>query len=128
MDKIADRVLQINSDITLSQFLILTAVKHKAGISQERIAKFLELTQAAVSRQIEVLRKKKLILREENPQNRREHILSITKNGESKLKKSSKIIMSKFNYLYKVLNRDEKIAFNKSLDKIFEVLSKEQGI
>lgn len=129
MDKVADSTLQNKLDITLSQFLILMAIEHHTNVSQIEIANFLELTQAAVSRQIEVLRNKKLITISQNEENRRENILHPTSLGQKLFREAGKILDETFENLYKVMNNSEKEQLEKSLDKLlFSVCGKKRSI
>ncbi len=129
MDKIADSTLGQKLNITLSQFLILMAVEHHTNVSQIEIANFLELTQAAVSRQIEVLRNKKLISITQNKESRRENILHPTPLGQKLFREAGKILDETFENLYKVMNDKEKESLEKSLDKLlFSVCGKRKSI
>ena len=129
MDKVADFSLQNKLDLTLSQFFILMAVDRNPNVTQIEIAKFLELTQAAVSRQIEVLRNKKLISITQNERNRRENILHPTPLGQKLFKQASKILDETFGNLYEIMNEKEKENLEKSLDKLlFSVCGKKRNI
>lgn len=116
-------------DLTLSQFLVLNSVVQNPNITQIQIANFLEVTQAAVSRQIEVLKNKKLISISENPENRREHLLFPTSLGKEIFTKASDILHDSFNKLYSVMNDKEKENLEKGLDKLlFSVCGKRRTI
>lgn len=129
MDKAADSTLQNKLDITLSQFLILMAIEHHTNVSQTEIANFLELTQAAVSRQIEVLRNKKLITISQNEESRRENILRPTPLGQKLFREAGIILDETFENLYKVMTDKEKKSLEKSLDKLlFSVCGKRKSI
>ncbi len=125
MDKIADSSLQQNLDLSLSQFLLLMAIVNKPNVSQIEIADFLEQSQAAVSRQIDVLKNKNIIGSKINEANRRENVLFPTAEGQRVFKEANKILDEKFNELYRVMNQKEKEDFENSLDKIlFSVCGK----
>lgn len=129
MDKTADATLQKKADLTLSQFLILMNVVQNAGLTQIEIANFLEITQAAVSRQIDVLRNKNLITIKQNEENKREHLLFPTSQGKEIFTKSNEILHKAFDDLYKVMSDKEKENLEKSLDKLlFSVCGKRKNI
>ena len=128
MDKVADSALQNKLDLTLSQFLILMAVNQNPNIAQIQVADFLEQTQAAVSRQIDVLKNKKLIETTKNEDNRRENLLSPTSIGRKIFTQSSDVLQKTFDDLYKVMNDREKNQLEKSLDKLlFTVCGKRKA-
>ncbi len=125
MDKIADSTLQDNINLTLSQFLILMNIVQNQGLTQIEIANFLEITQSAVSRQIDVLKNKNLILIKQNEENKREHLLFPTSLGKQVFTKSNNILHKTFDDLLKVMDDREKENLEKSLDKLlFSVCGK----
>lgn len=128
MDKAADSTLQDKLDLTLSQFLILMVVNQNPNVKQIEIADFLEITQAAVSRQIDVLKNKKMITISQNEKNRRENLLSPTIKGREIFTKANAILYETFENLYKIMNEKEKINLEKSLDKLlFSVCGKRKN-
>src|SRR5438105_4272756 len=92
LDKIADQILEKQLTLSFSQFRILIAISKNGGVSQKQIAAFWEVTEAAVSRHVHKLIGKNLITIKQNAQNRRENILTLTKQGEKQLKKAFEII------------------------------------
>lgn len=118
MDKVADSTLQQKLNLTLSQFFILMAVNQNPNITQIQVADFLEQTQAAVSRQIDVLKNKKLIEITKNEENRRENLLSPTSIGRKKFMEANELLHKTFDDLYKVMSDGEKNQLEKSLDKL----------
>lgn len=118
IDKTADSTLQAKVDLTLSQFMILMNIVQKPGINQLEIAGSLEVTQAAVSRQIDVLMNKNLISMKKNENNRREHLLFPTNYGNQIFTRSEQILHEAFGELYSVMNEKEKENLEKSLDKL----------
>lgn len=125
MDKAADSSLQERLNLTLSQFLILMAVNQNPNITQVQVAGFLEQTQAAVSRQIDVLKNKKLIEITKNENNKRENLLFPTLHGRKVFTKANDVLHETFDDLYKIMNDREKNQLEKSLDKLlFSVCGK----
>ncbi len=118
LDKLAERVLQEKLDLTVSQFRMLMAINYKKGLSQKDIASFWEVSEAAVSRQLENLKDKGLIISEKNKNNRRENILKLTKKGHDHLEKASKLIDSKYEQIYKAISQKEKEVLVGSLEKL----------
>lgn len=96
IDRNADRLLTDAHGGTFSQFLILMAIAQCTGLSQQKIAEFLDLTPAAVSRQVDSLVKAGLIVRAEDPQSRRSHVVSLTPAGEKRLRIMKSTLIDSF--------------------------------
>jgi MarR family transcriptional regulator for hemolysin len=96
IDRKADRLLADSLGGTFSQFLVLTAIAQCPGLSQQKIAEFLDLTPAAISRQIDTLVKAELIKSEEDPQSRRSHIISLMPAGEKRVNEMKTVLMEAF--------------------------------
>jgi DNA-binding MarR family transcriptional regulator len=81
-EKELDRRLQEDVGLSFSQCMILNFVYHNPEISQRAVAYDRCITPAAVSRHIEALESLGLIRRRDREENRREHVLVITREGE----------------------------------------------
>jgi len=117
IDRNADRLLTEKEGGTFSQFLILMAIAQCSGLSQQRIAEFLDLTPAAVSRQIDSLVKAGLIVREQDPQSRRSHVVSLTPTGEKRFRAMKSTLLDSFKESSKV-PADELDAASEILEKV----------
>lgn len=96
IDRTADRILTETSGGTFSQFLVLMAITHSSGLSQQKIAEFLDLTPAAVSRQIDALVEAGFVVREQDPQSRRSHVVSLSPVGNERMHAMKKILLDSF--------------------------------
>lgn len=76
-----DSVLQEKFGIGFSQFKILMVLQWKPSIRQKRIAEELGQTEASVSRQIKLMYDDGLLQSVPRPDNRREHITTLTTRG-----------------------------------------------
>jgi len=88
LQKIADRVLRSEIGLTLSQFRMLMVIDRHPGSSQKCVADFWGVEEASVSRQIDILAKKKFVVRTTSARSKREHILALTKGGKRMLGKA----------------------------------------
>lgn len=118
MDKLADSSLSYQTGLTLSQYLILMNIVQNPGSNQLEIAQFHELTQAAVSRHVEVLKVKDLIQIKKNEANKRENLLYPTLLGREVYEEASQILEEEFGNLYGCMSTEEKEDLEKSLDKL----------
>lgn len=125
LEKLADQSLQQKLRITFSQCMILLSLRENPGCSQQSVAKWRDLTQAAISRQVEMLREKKLLSRRENAKNRREHVIALTPLGAERLAAALKIISKKFEDVFRVLAQEERRAVEPRLDRILTSVCRE---
>ena len=118
MDRQVDQRLQDKFGLTLSQFMIMLGAAHQSRASQCSVARFLNLTQAAVSRQIDGLVELNLISRTENDQNRREHILTLTEDGAEMVASAKAEISQLYQGLLKSVSLSELKTFAKVVDTL----------
>lgn len=126
-DFLASKILQEKLDITYSQYLIMVGItlsKNNAS-TQKAISKHLEITQAAVSRQIDNLYKMGLVSRLDNPENRRQNLISLTKEGAKKFSKAHKILLNSWDALFININKEQREVFEKVLLEIKKSLKEE---
>lgn len=128
LDKLADRALRRGLDLSLAEFRMLMVMRHSGGISQKAIAKFWEMTEAAVSRQVSELARKNYFSRRENTENRRALVLTLTSKGERVIGKAFQILNKEFEKIYKVISPRERDSLAHSLDKLFKVLCQNVGM
>jgi DNA-binding MarR family transcriptional regulator len=76
-----DQVLQERLGIGFSQFKILKVLEMQPHIQQRQIAEALGQTEASISRQIKLLHDQGLLQTTLRPENRREHITTLTAKG-----------------------------------------------
>lgn len=81
MGRQSDQVLQEQLGIGLSQFKILMVLEWNPRVQQRAIADSLGQTEASISRQIKLLKAKKLLLSKPDLQNRRRHLTVPTPLG-----------------------------------------------
>lgn len=76
-----DQYLQEQLGIGVSQFKILMVLQWNPHIKQRQIANELGQTEASISRQIKLMHDKGLLVTTISPNNRREHITTLTAKG-----------------------------------------------
>jgi DNA-binding MarR family transcriptional regulator len=127
LDKLADKTLKDAFGLSASQFRILLAIGSQTEISQKDIADYWEMTEAAVSRMIDPLSDKKLIIRSENRDNRSKNCLKLSKHGLDTLEKGIATVDEKYTELYASLTQTEKKALETGLNKILGKLCPKGG-
>lgn len=83
-----------NLDITIDQWLLLTAISNNPNATQQEIAASVFKDLASITRMIELLVKKEILVRDFHPDDRRRFVLSITPKGQSILSDLEPIIKS----------------------------------
>lgn len=96
MNRLASHTLEKHTKLTFPQFRILAAIAKHQQLSQKKIAEFHGVTEAAISKMIDMLLKTKLIERKNNPKNRREKILTLLPAGLSVVSRSMRSLEGAF--------------------------------
>ena len=125
MERVIDRLLKANMKMTLAHFRMLVALRHKANISQQATADFWGLTQASTSRQIEQLRKEKMIIKVRNPKNQKEYLLSLSKRGRRETEKAILMIDKTFEHLFRDFPNKARLDLAQLLSHLSAVMCRE---
>jgi DNA-binding MarR family transcriptional regulator len=118
MDNQAQKILQTKLDISYFQFLILCMVDSNPEATQKDLSVMLKYTEAAVSKQVEILRKSGFLDIQVDKNNRRQHILSLTDLGTQIVQKAYKLLNDAGSLFFQTLEKAEQTVFNKSLSKL----------
>ena len=119
MDKEAEDFFHTNLALSYNKFLILFVIGEKCAATQKDVSYMTNLTEAAVSKQVESLRKSEYLTREEDINDRRQHVLKLTQSGSEILKKALDIMHNNTSSFLSTLDGEELKNLNKYLDKLF---------
>lgn len=123
----ADRILEDELGITFSQFLVLKVSGCSDEPSQRDVAQRLDITPAAISRHIDGLCERGLMVKSKKPDNRREHDLQLTELGANKVASAQQILSERFDtILARELKPAEIEQLGGSLDKIAAALGSDK--
>ncbi len=89
-------------------------------VNQDTIVKHFMLDKGAVAKALNKLEDKEYIFREDNPNNKREKLISITKKGKSVIGYITDELEKWHNYLFQGLRNEEIDQFNRIVEKIAE--------
>lgn len=117
-EKLIDKELCDQFDVSFSQFRVLHVIHRNPGISQKHIAFIQDTTQAAVSRHIDVLADVGFVALATNSGNRKEHNVHLTVKGKTLLEKMHDYVEKKMKNIHKALGQKG----TKDLDDISDVL------
>lgn len=120
LGKVADTALQECCGFGTSQYKILWMLhKHPEGVLQTNIAQWLNLTEAAVSRQIALLDSSGLIVKQVDPKNRRNNIIMLSGEGKKCAENAMQSLLKAYGPHFNVLTEKEQSNLNTLLEKIF---------
>lgn len=122
MGRQSDQVLQEQLGIGLSQFKILMVLEWNPRVQQKAIADSLGQTEASVSRQIKLLKDKKLLMTKQDPQNRRRHITVPTTLGMQITEAAIAIMRRSFGPEFSSIGDDQLMQLITSLQKLHRIV------
>lgn len=124
MGKQTEQVLQEQLGIGLSQYKILMVLEWNPRIGQKAIADSLGQTEAAVSRQIKLLKSKDLLLIKPDPHNRRKHITAPTPLGMQLTEAASNILRRSLGPDFAKLGDDQLTRLTAGLQQLHRLVCK----
>ncbi|HVI60707.1 MAG TPA: MarR family winged helix-turn-helix transcriptional regulator [Candidatus Saccharimonadales bacterium] len=122
MGRQSDQVLQEQLGIGLSQFKILMVLEWNPRVQQRSIADSLGQTEASISRQIKLLKDKKLLASKQDPQNRRRHITAPTPLGMQVTEAAGDIMRRSFGPEFAGLGEDQLMQLITGLQQLHRVV------
>ena len=116
-------------DLTKNQFIILKILTATGSLSLGEIAELLNISDAATSKNIEYLVKKRLVSRKIVSKNRRKVDLSILNKGNDIIDRYNKYCENKIRTIVSHYSSKEQAIFNKMIDKfIYYCISDEEDL
>jgi len=122
MGRQSDQLLQEQLGIGISQFKILMVLEWNPRIQQRAIADSLGQTEASISRQIKLLKAKKLLQTKLDPQNRRRHITTPTPLGMQVTEAASDILRRSLSPDFASLGDDKLLQMATGLQHIHRLI------
>lgn len=83
---------RLGIDITVEQWILLKIISESANLTQKELADKATRDPASITRTLDLLQKKGLIVREAVPENRRSYALSLTDSGNLFITKNMKTV------------------------------------
>lgn len=110
------------ADITFNQFEILSALNEKEYYQRD-LAKFLFKSNANLSKDLDVLEEKELIIRQTSTKNKRMvKVLTLTDAGKNVIKKIDRIAENYINEVENIYTKEEFREFEKYLNRLKDKL------
>lgn len=82
----------INLDLTVDQWVLLKIIHEKKILSQRSLAQFSSRDPASITRTLDLLEKKKYLVRHAIPNNRRQYDVKLTDTGNDLIKNNMKMV------------------------------------
>ncbi len=121
----SDDLLQSKFKLGTTQFKIVWVLKkNPAGVDQQTIATWLGQTESAISRQMKSMEEIGLIENRVVPENRRQHLVRLTKKGQAFAAQAMQTIEKEQGEVFTALSKKERIELVDLLNKIFKALVK----
>lgn len=117
MDRVAEMTLK-EARLTSAEFHLLLALRHHGTLSQKAVARFRGLTEGAVSRKVDALIRQRVIIRTQNPANRREQLLTLTTIGQQRLTTATQALTRAFASFQHALRPKERAELGRLLGKL----------
>ncbi len=118
----SDQVLQDRLNISYSQLKIMLVLQESSGLRQKDIASSLGQTEASVSRQLKLMSDERLVKIALNSNNKREHIVVVTKKGD-RLTSKAMIILNNYHLpMFRQLSQEQALSLQDSLKLMHEFL------
>jgi DNA-binding MarR family transcriptional regulator len=113
----ADNLIRKETELTLTQLLILQVIIQDQSFAQEKIARMLKISQPAVSKQLNKLIEKSLV--KEVKRDRRSWKVELTKTGQKEFLKAFEIYDGFCRQVFSEFSNEEKDTLQKLLNKAY---------
>lgn len=111
----SDQVLQERLGIGFSQYKIMMTLQKSPHIQQKQIAESLGQTEASISRQIKLLQQQGLLQTVRRPENKREHITTLTPKGDRYTDEATNVLNEYHAPMFAGLSEKQQAALLESL-------------
>lgn len=115
---IGKAVMDGGNELSMEYFFLLNILYDKEDIIQNDLANIMHKDKSAILRQVDVLEKKKLVVRIPDSEDRRKKIIVLTKDGMKTVEKLRKIEADIFNNLLRDVSETDLKVFESVLDKM----------
>lgn len=120
----AARLRKEGVGITPEQFLLIDLLWNQGPMTQQQIADTMQKDKNCVTKLIDTLVRKGLVLRQQSLKDRRANIISPTEKGEALKDSAKKKGIEILNSILKDIDENELLAFLDTLEKMSENMSK----
>ncbi len=116
----SDQMLQERLGIGFSQFKIMMVLQWNPSVQQRHIAERLGQTEASISRQIKLMHEDGLLQSTVRPENRREHVTTLTRKGERLADEASSLLNQYHAPIFATLSEKQQRQFAEVLERMHQ--------
>ena len=129
VQKHLEKLLAEKKLLTYSRYVILFFFSEcqndkDSDSSQCSVAKYLNVTEATISRHISTLLNLKIIQKKVDKENRRKHIIALTEKGSKIFKETNKVVMHELEKVFATVNSSDRHIIIKNFENILQKLTK----
>lgn len=123
------RYLSVNLkkyNITTEQWSTLLHLSEKDGVNQKQLARELDKDQATLVRILDILERKKLVVRKQSPEDRRSFLIYVTLDGKKLKQEIYPFVEDVFEHITNGISKEQLALFIDTLNKIEKNISIEE--
>lgn len=117
-----------SNEFSVPQFRIMNHIYKKRALTIGELAKLHGLSLASMSRMVDVLVKRKLVIKQKNPKDKREVKLALTIDGEKKFNALKKSAEKSFDKIFKDLSDRDKEAFERTFEIFARIFTQDNSL
>jgi DNA-binding MarR family transcriptional regulator len=117
-----DQLLQERLGIGVAQFKLLVTLRDRPGLLQRTVAGHLNQTEASISRQVKLMRRKGLLLVTANPHNRREHQVVVTLKGARLAEVANDLIQEYYQTVFSAMDGKQQEQLRENIDDLHKTV------
>jgi DNA-binding MarR family transcriptional regulator len=115
-------------DMNYSEQIILMYISKNEYTNQDKIAKNFMADKGTIAKTVKNLEKKELIIRKENPNNKRENIVSLSQKGKNIISYLNELLLEWREIIFKDFSGDEINQFISLKEKMITNIINKMGI
>ena len=119
-----NRFLESSYNVTFLQWVILSVLENQEGITQQRIADTLEKDKTTVTRILDSMEKRDLIVRINDKADRRQKAIYMTNKGREAERELMSLAISEFDSALKGIKQEQLKQTSEILERICENVTK----
>lgn len=100
------------------EMVILMYLSANDNVNQEQISRFFEIDKGSIAKTVKKLEDKKLISRNENKEDKRENIISISETAQCIVEKMNEILGEWFSKVFDGLSEDDIESYNRITERM----------
>ncbi len=122
LEREVESELKVSFALTFSQFRLLDGLAVLGEASQRELASYLDVTPAVVTRQVEVLGTRGLVIQQPHPKSKRENVLALTDRGKQAVGEAAAMMARRQKELFERLSVQDETAFERGIDGLLKAI------